>query len=100
MAIVKFISTDWYQDQLANVNKFLLSKVTVLLINIMCYPYFQIHHYCPRNEASAGYVFTGVCHSVTERGREVDNTKDCPPPGPGQNTQAGGTHPTGMDSCL
>ena len=26
------------------------------------------HIYRPRSEANEGYVFTGVCHSVTERG--------------------------------
>ena len=51
--------------------------------------------YCPHSEAGEGYVFTGVCHSVTEQGAvtpnaswdrshdqvEVDNTY--PPPRPG-----------------
>ena len=61
-------------------------------------------YYRPRSEASEGYVFTGVCHSVTERGGEggvnqglSHNTSLPPgtssqhlppslPPGPGHNT--------------
>ena len=48
--------------------------------------------YRPRSEASEGYVFTGVCHSVTEWGggggvnqRPGHNTS-LPPPGPGHGT--------------
>ena len=44
----------------------------------------------PANEVCEGYVFTGVCLS-TEGGGLT-------PRGYGQ--QAGGTHPTGMNSCL
>ena len=49
-----------------------------------------VRNYRPRSEASEGYVFTGVCHSVTERGGgEVGNINGQPPPppslGPGQN---------------
>ena len=71
-------------------------------------------YYCPHSEASEGYVFTGVCHSVIEPGggRSEPETwsQHLPPslpPGLGHNTpllpdyaQAGGTHPTGMHSCL
>ena len=66
-------------------------------------------NYRPRSEASEGYVFTGVCHSVTERGqgrwatpmvnhfplqdqvrhlpppRDQVRTSTPSPPGPGQN---------------
>ena len=31
----------------------------------------MIYFYRPRSEASEGYVFTGVCYSVTEQGAEV-----------------------------
>ena len=39
------------------------------------------YFYRPRSEASEGYVFIGVCHSVIFRGEggKVDNTKDQPP---------------------
>ena len=48
----------------------------------------------PRSEASEGYVFTGVCHSVTDWGGGEgvdqgpgDNTSFPPSPlGPGDNT--------------
>ena len=36
-------------------------------------------YYCPRSEASDGYVFTGVCHSVTERGGRVKGQPPLPP---------------------
>ena len=36
---------------------------------------------CPHSKASEGYIFTGICLSNPGgRGREVDNTKDQPPP--------------------
>ena len=44
--------------------------------------------YRPRSEASEGYVFTGVCHSVTKwggGGGQHQWSTTCPPPGPGQN---------------
>ena len=50
-------------------------------------------YYRPRSEASKGYVFIGVCHSVTERGgggvdQDQDQVTTHPslPPGPGDNT--------------
>ena len=32
----------------------------------------RFHFYHPRRKASEGYVFTGICHSVTEQGRGCD----------------------------
>ena len=54
----------------------------------------KVRNYRPRSEASEGYVFTGVCHSVIFRGgREVGDHgpgHNTPPPdldmGPGHNT--------------
>ena len=42
--------------------------------------------YRPRSEASEGYVFTGVRHSVTEQGGEGGVDNNTSPPGPGHNT--------------
>ena len=41
--------------------------------------------YCPRSEASEGYVFTGVCHSVIFGGGRWATPMATSPPGPGQN---------------
>ena len=40
-----------------------------------------VHFYRPRSEASEGYVFTGVCHSVTKGGGRCSDL--VPGPGPG-----------------
>ena len=43
-----------------------------LTISLSC-----VHFYCPHSEASKGYVFTGVCHSVTRvlySGKQTDAT--------------------------
>ena len=78
-------------------------------------------HYRPRSEASEGYVFTGVCHSVTDQvgglpggggghhphrqdthhppRKERSLTYHHHPPTSGHYAQAGGTHPTGMHIC-
>ena len=74
-------------------------------------------HCCPRSEASEGYVFTGVCHSLCSttgggaswdrsHGHRGEWTYHHPPrkersltyhlPPSEHYAQAGGTHPTGM----
>ena len=84
---------------------------------------FQFY-YRPRSVASEGYVFTGVCHSFCSTPDQAttppsppsppqDETRlqqhlPAPPqdetrlqhrPPPRDYAQAGGTHPTGMNSC-
>ena len=63
--------------------------------------------YRPFSEASEGYVFTGVCHSVTGMlysGKQTDATvieshSSFVSLSPIGWKWAGGTHPTGMHPC-
>ena len=85
---------------------FPLPSVSLFMDNLIYLPFLR-----PANEVSEGYVFTGVCLStgrvgvypiVSNRGQRLTPPGRQPPAqcmlGYGQ--QAGGTHSTGMHSCV